>query len=217
LPEGFPPESNLGSLKGLAGSFGICFAPHRGTAAPAGVSSLVVRETCVFTYREVEASGGRKMFNLSNLSVKAKLGVLCLTFISGMVFYAAVSYTTIQSLRIGGARYDALVELMDLDADVTMPRVTSFPSSIWMFRMLLAQNVEEVQKDVQHFHETEKTFEEQRRSWMNRLKDGPIKTEFAQSCDLVEQYLRIIETQVIPRSQEIWRKPGACVMRRPCP
>jgi methyl-accepting chemotaxis protein len=139
------------------------------------------------------------MFSLSKLNVKAKLGLLCLIFIAGMGLFAAASYTAIQSLRIGGDRYNALTELRDLDADVAMPNATTFPSTVWMFRMLLAPNAEEASHDVEHIKQTEQDFREHQRQWMNRLKDQHLKEELTRIWDQVDgEYFRIINTEVIP-------------------
>ncbi len=142
------------------------------------------------------------MLSLSNLSVKAKLGVLCLTFIVGTTLFAAVSYNTIQSLRIGSARYNSLVELRALSADVAMPHTTTFPSTVWMFRTLLAPNLDEVREDLAHFHDTEKRFHEHRREWMGRLHAGPLKDQFSRICDMIDEYFQIVETEIIPLALE---------------
>jgi len=142
------------------------------------------------------------MFSLSNLSVKEKLGLLCFTFIFGMVLFAWASYTTIQSLRIGGERYDSLVELRDLDADVTMPHATTFPTTIWMFRTLLAASADEVKENVEHIRETERSFKEHRSGWMSRLKESPTKDEFSRVWDMVDNYFRIIDNEIVPLALE---------------
>ena len=142
------------------------------------------------------------MFSLSNLSVKAKLGLLCFTFILGMVLFAGASYTAIQSLRIGGERYNSLVELRELDADVAMPHATTFPTTIWMFRTLLAVSPDEVKENVEHIHETERNFQDHRRRWMSRLKESPIKDEFSRIWDMVDNYFRIIDNEIIPLAVE---------------
>src|SRR5271166_2737509 len=98
----------------------ICFLSRDCAVAERSIASM--RQSAISQRDQVAA-----MFSLSNLSVKAKLGVLCLTFIVGTGLFAAVCYTTLQSLRIGSARYSSLVELRELRADVAMPHTTTFP------------------------------------------------------------------------------------------
>jgi hypothetical protein len=74
--------------------------------------------------------GPRKMLSLSNFSVKAKLSILCFTFIAGMMVFGIVSYTAIESLRIGGERYQVLSQLRALDDEIEMPVVTSIPTTL---------------------------------------------------------------------------------------
>src|SRR5258708_391325 len=139
------------------------------------------------------------MFSLSNMNVRVKLTVLCAAFIVGIVIFAAVSYSTVDAIKIGGDRYQSLIGLKDSFSNLSMPDATFMPSNFQYFRILLSANADEAKRDIEVFHESERRFQEARQAEMKRAGDDPeLTTALSKAYAPVDDLFQIINAQIIP-------------------
>ena len=139
------------------------------------------------------------MFSLSNMNVKVKLMVLCGAFVAGIVIFAGLSYSTIDTLRIGGDDYQALTKLTDLSADLTMPDATFQPSAFEFYRVLLSTTPEEAKQHIEAFQEAEKRFQEMRQKYVNRYSDDAVlRDALVKAYEPVDEMYRIIDNEIFP-------------------
>ena len=139
------------------------------------------------------------MFSLSNMNVRVKLTVLCGAFIIGIAIFAAVSYSTVDAIKIGGDRYETLIGLKDSYSNLSMPDATFMPSNFQYYRMLLSADADEAKRVAEVLHESERRFQEARQVEVKRAANDPeLAAALAKAYAPVDDLFQIINTQIIP-------------------
>ena len=139
------------------------------------------------------------MLSLANMNVKVKLGVLCGAFIAGIVIFAAVSYSTMETIEIGGDRYQNLVGLKALDSDLTPPTASFMPSNFEFYRVLLSQSPEEARQNIEAFQKEEKTFQDARENYVNAYASDPeIRDALQKAYRPIDELYRVINSEIFP-------------------
>ena len=139
------------------------------------------------------------MFSLSNMNVKVKLGVLCAAFIAGIVIFGAVSYSTMQAIKIGGDSYNSIFRLTEAGSDLSMPDATFVPANFDFYRVLLSSSLDEAKQHIDAYHEAQKRFQETRDKWLTYFaNDNEVKQALLKADEPVDEINRIIDTEIFP-------------------
>jgi methyl-accepting chemotaxis protein len=142
------------------------------------------------------------MFSLSNMNVRVKLIVLCGAFVAGIVVFAAVSYSTIDAVRIGGDNYQSLAKLQELASDLSMPDATFEPSSFEFYRVLLSATPDEAKQHIEAFQDSLKRFQEAREKYQSRYSaDVAVREALTKAYEPIDEMTRIINSEIFPLAE----------------
>ncbi len=111
-----------------------------------------------------------------NMNMKGKVACLTLTFIVGFLSFGVLTYGTIQTIRIGGPKYNSVVTDKDLLADCMPPLL--YVVENYLSTHLMQDTHDELSRAeaVARYKEFKKSFETSMDSWSQRLSPGEIKT-----------------------------------------
>ncbi len=117
------------------------------------------------------------MSKLFSLSMKAKVVCLAAVFLVGFLTFGASTYTTIQEVRIGGEKYNAVVTDKDLLADILPPLLYVVESYLSTHLMQDCDDADERAKAIQTYREFKKSYETSMTAWTEKLPTGELKSK----------------------------------------
>lgn len=142
-----------------------------------------------------------KSFN--NMNMKSKVACLALTFIGGFLSFGILTYTTIQTIRIGGPKYNNVVTDKDLLADCLPPLLYVVES--YLSTHLMQDTHDELSRAeaVGRYKEFKKSYESSMTAWSERLAAGEIKelllNDVKSSADAI---FATVETELLPAMEK---------------
>ena len=122
-----------------------------------------------------------------NMNMKGKVACLALTFLGGFLAFGVLTYTTIQTIRIGGPKYAAVVTDKDLLAD-SMPPLLYVVES-YLSTHLMQDTHDELSRAeaIGVYKDFKKSYESSMASWAERFPEGEVRdlltTEVKQSAE----------------------------------
>ncbi len=136
--------------------------------------------------------------NFRNLKVSTKLSVLVGIFLVGLLAYGLEAYTTLNTFKIGGARYDQIVMIKDMIADIVPPAQNIMGVRIVIYQMQQEPR-EKLPERKAEFKRLRKEYEDAHVRWAKALPEGSIKDLLIEkSYKLTEDYLDKAENEYIP-------------------
>ena len=134
-----------------------------------------------------------------NMNMRGKVACLALTFLGGFLSFGVLTYTTIQTIRIGGPKYTAVVTDKDLLAD-SMPPLLYIVES-YLSTHLMQDTHDELSRAeaIGVYKEFKKSYEASMANWAEKFPEGEIRdlltTEVKQSA---EEIFATVETELLP-------------------
>ncbi len=138
-----------------------------------------------------------------NMNMKGKVACLAFTFLGGFLSFGALTYTTIQTIRVGGPKYTAIVTDKDLLADAMPPLLYVVES--YLSTHLLQDTHDELSRTeaVGRYKDFKKSFETCMANWTEKLPTGEIKqlltSELKQSGDAI---FATVEHELLPAMEK---------------
>ncbi|HVN27487.1 MAG TPA: hypothetical protein VMT64_03330, partial [Candidatus Binataceae bacterium] len=133
------------------------------------------------------------------MNVKVKLMVLCGAFLAGIVIFAAVSYSTIEAIRIGGERDRSLADLRNFSGDLTMPTATLADVNTQLYRIVLGGDEKQLELRLKDYSVAEKEYRRYREDRLQAVQNDPeLKAAYEKTLAPTDEFLRVVNTQIIP-------------------
>ncbi len=134
-----------------------------------------------------------------NMNTKGKVACLTLTFLGSFLSFGILTYTTIQTIRVGGPKYVAVATDKDLLADAMPPLLYIVESYLSTHLMQDTQSELSRAEAFGRYKEFKKTHESSMASWSQRLPAGEVKdlltTEVKQSAEAI---FATVEHELLP-------------------
>lgn len=112
---------------------------------------------------------------LDRLSIRLKLALLAGPFVLALLIALAMSYSTIEAVKINGPVYQEIMGTKDLVADVLPPPLYLVEPYLLVLQMLQETDREVLTQLVARGQQLRKEFENRHRYWSDSLADGKIK------------------------------------------
>ncbi|NOS76347.1 MAG: methyl-accepting chemotaxis protein [Nitrospira sp.] len=112
---------------------------------------------------------------LDHLSIRYKLALLAGLFVLAMVIALAMSYTTLEAVKINGPVYQEIIQTKDLVADVLPPPVYLVESYLLMLQLLQETDRQVVAQLIERGKQLRSEYESRHRYWSDTLADGKLK------------------------------------------
>lgn len=112
---------------------------------------------------------------LDRLSLRHKLALLAGPFILALAIALAMSYSTLELVKVEGPVYHGIVETKDLVADVLPPPVYLVESYLLVLQLLQETDREVVAQLVARGRQLRNEYESRHRYWADTLADGKMK------------------------------------------
>lgn len=95
-------------------------------------------------------------------------------FFLGFIAFGTVAYTTIRSVEVGSPMFEQYATFKALVDDSTPSEGSLQPATVDYFRMFASRTPEELQANVNSFHETVKSFREKKEFYKPWLPNGQL-------------------------------------------
>lgn len=139
------------------------------------------------------------MSTLRNLSMTSKILCLATTFVIGFVTFGIIAYTTIQEIRVGGAKYQEIVLDKDLLADSMPPFLYVVECYASVRQMWGTQDTSARAAAMEHYLEYKKNYESSMAGWLEKYPPGDtrefLKKEIAPTADAI---FAVVEKELFP-------------------
>ena len=140
------------------------------------------------------------MFHMNDMKVSSRLRLLVASVILGLTVIAAVSYFTIEKVRIGGPIDSEITLYHDLNAEIT-PASLEIEQVRYTVLLMLVDNAnkEQLPRDIALFQERKKAYLDANEQWSKKIPDGKVKDLICvQSYQMAMQYFDTVEHEIIP-------------------
>ncbi|MDH4187775.1 MAG: methyl-accepting chemotaxis protein, partial [Nitrospira sp.] len=136
---------------------------------------------------------------IRNLSVRHKLFLLVGVAVIGFIAFGAITYSTLQTVKVGGPISKEIWLSNDLVADTMPPVMFIAPAQRFILEALANGTPDSARKQHENMKEFQKLFETRTAFWQENLKDGPIKTLlFQKIIPPAKEFIEIADQQYFP-------------------
>src|ERR1039457_2636823 len=101
----------------------------------------------------------RRSMSLRNMKVSAKLIVLAGISLVGLLAFGLFAYSTLNTLKVGGGKYDQIVMIKDVVSDISPPSQNILEIRIVVYRMQL-ETREKLPELKAQFQQLRKSYQE---------------------------------------------------------
>ncbi len=131
--------------------------------------------------------------------MKSKVACLVITFAIGFLTFAGITYTTIQTIRVGGPQYLNIVEDKDLLADTLPPALYVVETYLSTHLMQDSEDPEARADSIHRYKELSKSYEASMATWSKKLAEGKVKDLLTkQVAHSAESLFKTIDRELIP-------------------
>ncbi|MGH9398323.1 MAG: methyl-accepting chemotaxis protein [Terriglobia bacterium] len=139
------------------------------------------------------------MPSLKHITVKSKLWLLVGAFVTGMVIFGAIAYSTLNTVKINSAMYKQITLGNDAVADLVPPAEFLLQPRLELYRMALSQDKSAIQSMAGEFRQDRQSFDTQHDFYVKNLPDGKLKELMTVTAyQPAQQWLDLAEKQYIP-------------------
>ncbi len=139
------------------------------------------------------------MSKFQNLSMKTKILWLAATFVVGFAAFFALTYTTIQEIRVGGPQYQTIVMEKDLLADALPPTLYIVESYLSTHLMQDTASPEAAETAIKRYHQFKEGFSNSLSNWLEKYPSGPIKDKLRKEvATSAEEIFAVVDRDLIP-------------------
>ncbi len=139
------------------------------------------------------------MFNLRDLSVRAKLTALVSLPVAGLAIFAAVTVNTLNQVQVRGPIYQRIVENKDVIADILPPPCYIVEAFMTASQIANREGPAEAQALIARVGKLREDFETRITYWEQTLEKSELKTAFVEdSVRPARKFFETFETQMVP-------------------
>jgi hypothetical protein len=102
---------------------------------------------------------------MKNLRFKTKLFLLIGVSLAGLLVFGALTYTTLNKVKVGGPIYNQVQDLLQLQSDILPPVLEISPARLIIYRMLDEKDPQRLQDEIAEFHDFVRTHDETQEKW----------------------------------------------------
>lgn len=133
------------------------------------------------------------------MTMKSKLLLLTGVFALGFVLFGALSFYTLNTVKVNGKHYQAIVQNKDLLADVLPPPAYVVESYLVVNLLPRAKDAAAREQLTSRLQKMETEYQARLAFWSKDLPESPIKEELlAKSRKPADEFFRIIKADFIP-------------------
>ncbi len=138
------------------------------------------------------------MSRLNNLSMQAKIVLLCTTFFVGFAIFAGQTFFTLQTVKVGGSEYRQIVESKNLLADVTPPTLYVIDAYLMTHLMQDSDDPQDRQSAITRYRQTRDQYAKVFSQYENSLPSGETGTLIRQADNLARQIFDLTDNSLLP-------------------
>lgn len=147
------------------------------------------------------------MFQFKQLTVTSRLALLTLMAVLGLAVFGAVSFLTVQRVKVTGPLYTHISQGDELLADVVPARGYIVESYVLVLQMVTEEDAVRLENIFREFDRLRRDYEQRHIDWTRELDDGELKQWLtARSYQPARKFFRMVEEQVIPAIRAKERK-----------
>jgi PAS domain S-box-containing protein len=139
------------------------------------------------------------MLNIQKMSMKSKLLLLSGVFAIGFIAFGALSFFTLNSVKVNGRNYQEIIQNKDLLADVLPPPAYIVEPCLVVQLMPRAKTPQELQTLQDRYSRLKTEFETRQAYWAKNLPESPMKQELVdKSQKPALAFFAIVEREFLP-------------------
>ena len=135
---------------------------------------------------------------ISNLSMQAKIVLLCGTFFVGFAIFAVQTFYTIHTIKVGGTDYQQIVNAKNLLSDVTPPSL--FVIDAYLMSHLMQDSVEakDRQLAIDKYHKIKAAYEKIASQYTASMPEGEIGDLIKAADQTAREIFQIVDNDQMP-------------------
>ena len=142
------------------------------------------------------------MKKLTQLTIKARLGVILAVLIIGFTLFGIATLKAMSTLNVNGPIYQRIVQGKDLIADILPPPEYIIESYLVVFQLSHTTNTDEISALVNRFQVLKSEYDTRHAFWLTETLESEIKTPFLeQSYNAALDFYNEAQTHFIPSVQ----------------
>jgi methyl-accepting chemotaxis protein len=143
--------------------------------------------------------GDLPLISLKNMSLSLRLSLLVGLFMLGFIAFAAMSYDTMNTVKVDGPLYKRVIQGKDAIADVLPPPEYIIESYLTVLQMLDDPDKATLDKLIKDGEKLRKQYDERHEHWLKDLPDGELRQAMVkESYDPAIEFFDIRDKQFIP-------------------
>jgi len=151
---------------------------------------------------------------LSNLTIKTKFTVLVLMVVAGFITFGAITYRTVEEVKVTGPLYRDIVTGKDILADILPPPEYIIESYITAMQLVAATENAERQALERALGALRKEYEARQVYWRNLLPTGPMATLMLETASIpARRFYALTDEQLIPMLRDGRRDEAQSLLR----
>jgi len=136
---------------------------------------------------------------IQNIRVRSKLIILGSLFLVALLVLGAMSWSTINTIKVNGPIYEQIKTGADLVADILPPPEYILESYLTAMQMTQEEDPSKLDALIQHGQELKSQYEDRHSYWIKNLPDGDIKHKLiVESYTPAMEFYKIRDEQLIP-------------------
>lgn len=142
------------------------------------------------------------MKKLTQLTIKARLGVILAVLIIGFTLFGIATLKAMNTLNVNGPIYQRIVQGKDLIADILPPPEYIIESYLVVFQLSHSTNADEISALVNRFQVLKGEYDTRHAFWLTETLESEIKTPFLErSYNAALDFYNEAQTHFIPSVQ----------------
>lgn len=139
------------------------------------------------------------MLNIQKMSMKSKLLLLSGVFAIGFIAFGALSFFTLNSVKVNGRNYQEIIQNKDLLADVLPPPAYIVEPCLVVQLMPRAKTPQDLQTLQDRYSRLKSEFETRQAHWAKNLPESPMKQELVdKSQKPAAEFFATVEREFLP-------------------
>lgn len=150
---------------------------------------------------------------LASLTVKTKFFLLALLVIAGFGAFGAITFRTVDQVKVNGPLYTNIVIGKDLIADILPPPEYILESYLTATQLVATTTPEEREPLEKKLTQLQKDFEDRQVYWKTNLPAGPMSDLLlVEACDPAREFFTLTKAKLLPLIQSGKREEAAALM-----
>ncbi|MFT3683786.1 MAG: methyl-accepting chemotaxis protein [Phycisphaerales bacterium] len=147
------------------------------------------------------------------MTIKKKFAVLVGVMVAGFVALGAITYRTVDKVKVNGPLYANIITGKDLVADILPPPEYIIESYLTTMQLVGTTNTAEREALEKKLAQLHKDYDDRQEYWQKNLESGEIKTLITQaSADPAHTFYTLVEGKLIPLVREGKKDEAAALM-----